>query len=325
MAAATSAAGSADASQVNGSPPPNQKFIFNTRPFLFSALNILERQAADRFKAHAALDDPSASTAAGRSQKRVCTSGNADENAGSIKKLTKSQRRLRLQRLRGTTDVEEARRLASDIVTEWHGCGLHVFEAMRLLAAFPTETVSAIEMLFTALEKLARSWAGKHDVQKIWRQLRREEGLASRYIKSADKTLTQLVCRHWLPKLKADDVDTFDWSSLLLRSLQTFGMFTSFMATPTSSNKAVFAGSKQILLPSAGVTLLGAHAQQCNRLIVHKIAIARLPPELIDMIVDYLDQRSLKLHVATVCGGSGGHQIRCRPFIVKAVAVEQST
>lgn len=290
---------------------------------MLSALKVLERQTADRVKAHAALDDPSASIAADLSQKEI-TSSEADENAGSVKTLTKSQRRLRLQRLRGTTDVEEARRLANDILTEWNGCGLHVFEAMRLLATFPTEIVSAMEMLFTALEKLARCWAGKHDVQKIWRQLKREEGMAGRYIKTADRTLTQLVCRHWLPKLKTDDIDTFDWTSVLLRSLQTFGVFSSFMAPPTSSTKAAFDGSRQIMLPSAGATLLGAHQQQCNRLIVHKIATTRLPPELIDMIVDYLDHRSIKLALVTICGGSGGHQIRCRPIMVKVVAVEQS-
>ncbi|GIZ46583.1 hypothetical protein CKM354_000970300 [Cercospora kikuchii] len=304
-------------------PPVDQgmteKFVVNTKPFLLEALKLFERQLTHRGKNDAASNVPAQPSAANATQNHSNTSSAIVEIATSTKKLTKSQRRVRLQRLRKTSDVDEARRLTSDILAEWNGCGLHVFEAMKILASFRTETISAVEMLFAVLEKLAQLWAKEQAAQKIWRQLKLDSGRAGRYIKSADRTLTQIICGHWQFNFKSNQVDSFDWSSVMFRSLRTFSTFSDHMAAPTKSNKSAFEGSKQIMLPSAGVTLRSVHEAQCSRLVVLKVAGEYLPQELIDMIVDEVSMRSIGFKVVVGVFSKYGSQFRCQ--MAKRIAV----
>ncbi|KAI5368227.1 hypothetical protein Slin14017_G032630 [Septoria linicola] len=86
-------------------------------------------------------------------------SNETPETVASLAKLTKSERRNRLWNLRNTKDVENAKRLIQKIIAEWSGNGLHVFEALRVLAGFEGEAVQAIEMGFEVLEKLGQCWA----------------------------------------------------------------------------------------------------------------------------------------------------------------------
>ncbi|CAK1362059.1 hypothetical protein CB0940_02639 [Cercospora beticola] len=290
--------------------PGTEKLVNNTRPVLLATLKVFERQFAHRGKVNAVLGVPAHPDTAIATQDQSDTSSAIVQIATSTKKLPKSQRRARLRRLRETSDVQEARRLTSDILTEWNGCGLHVFEAIKILAAFPSETISAVEMLFAALEKLAQLWAKEQDTQKIWRQLNRDSGRAGRYIKSADRTLTQIICRHWNLKFKASQVDTFDWSSVMLRSLRIFSMFSGHLAAPT--DKSTFDGPNQILLPSAGVALRSVHEVQYSRMIVLKVAGQDLPQELIDMILDRVSSHSVGFKVVVGIAGNYGSQFRCR-------------
>lgn len=280
---------------------------------------MFERQLTHRGKVNAGLSVPAHPNTAIATQDQSDTSSAIVQIATSTKKLPKSQRRARLRRLRETTDVQEARRLTSDILTEWNGCGLHVFEAIKILAAFPSETISAVEMLFAALEKLAQLWAKEHDPQKIWRQLKLDSGRAGRYIKSVDRTLTQIICRHWNLKFKATQVDTFDWSSVMLRSLRVFSMFSGHMAAPIKENKSTFEGPNQILLPSAGVALRSVHEVQYSRMIVLKVAGEHLPQELVDMILDQVSSHSIGFKVVVGIAANYGSQFRCR--IARRIAV----
>ncbi|KAM3422798.1 hypothetical protein BST61_g280 [Cercospora zeina] len=299
MAAATTGA--------NGAPP-----IDTTRLFLLLALNDFERHTASSGKISAPAGISAKSTTADATQNQSSESIQDEVQAAPTKQPTKSQRRARLQRLREITGVEEARRLTSDILTEWNGAGLHIFEAIKILAAFASETITAIEMLFTALEKLAQAWGKEPIYQHIWQKLKSDEGRAGRYIKRADRTLTQLICQHWHLSFKAKRFDTLDWSSVMLRSLRIFSVFSKYMVAPTRGNKWSFDGPKQMMLPSTGATLRSVHGVQYSRLVVDKVVGNRLPQELVDMIIARLSVHTSLLKDGVRVASESDSKFRCR-------------
>ena len=123
---------------------------------------------------------------------------------GDVKpsELSKKQRRARLQRLRASATVAETKSLVQEILNDWTGVGLHVFEAIGILSALPDQTQEAIDLLFETLEKMFAIWGRDSKPRKIWHEIKGSHGRAARYLKIADRTLTKILMRYWSTILK---------------------------------------------------------------------------------------------------------------------------
>lgn len=125
-----------------------------------------------------------------------------ERGASKPVELTKKQRRARLQKLRASVTVTEAEGLVRDIMDDWKGVGLHVFEAIGILSAFPDKTHQATDMIFLTLQKMFATWSCGDNPRKIWHEIKGSHGRAARYLKIADHTLVKILMRNFAKILK---------------------------------------------------------------------------------------------------------------------------